>query len=161
MMAIRAKRKAKRQPEVYYALRIQSWEWDYSFGIADTRLFPGEVYEDYRHLTIRGELTRPAALAGQKIGLTFVPQRDIFQPASKFLNKPERVGHLQRSRNTKALEGTLAMPAETLPSILSMLIAERLRFVTFASTDLFRGAAQIREYRLHETVADDDLPSEE
>jgi hypothetical protein len=41
----------------------------------------------------------------------------------------------------------LFMPEDVLPSLLPFLLAERLRYVVFYGTPLFRGKCEIESYR--------------
>jgi hypothetical protein len=140
----------RRQTEepVYYALRIESWDWDYSFQIADSKWEPDEVYSDYRHLDVGGSLTHPKELGGHAIKLSFVPSDDLLgKRAHLYKARPDNVDCINRGRQTKVFSGVFSMPVDVLPTIVPMLLGERLRFLVLQGRKLHYGSASMRSYR--------------
>jgi hypothetical protein len=116
----------KAEADSYYVLPIRAWHWDYMFGLNTSKWRPDEVYADYRHLIVQGELARPRSIAGHQIELAFVPSPDLFDHPSR-QQRPSGVGSISRNRGWDVMHGILSMPQNVLPSLLPMLIAERLR----------------------------------
>jgi hypothetical protein len=65
-----------------------------------------------------------------------------------------------RDRETQSFRAVISMPEDILPSLLPMLLAERLRYVVFEGTPLFRGQAEICQYRFDALVDFGDFPPE-
>jgi hypothetical protein len=146
-----------RDESVDYVLEIRDWNWGFSFGVNPARDRDGP-YSDYRHLVVRGNLSRPKKVKAQEVELTFLPHHDLNEDKRE-RHEPKAVGslHLFRGR----LTGLLSIPSDALPSVLQMVIADRFRFAVLHGNRLRYGRALIRSFRLEMTIEEDDLPPDE
>lgn len=151
------RRNKRRLKEAHYVMSIDRWEWVFSFGINNTPKWIAGNYSDYRHLVVHGRLVRPAKVAGTATRLSFVPS-DIREAAKRFTVHPTHVGSIWKDHKEQSFKSVVLMPEDILPSLLPMLLAERLRYVVFTGTPLFRGHAEIRSYRFTLIVDFDDMP---
>jgi hypothetical protein len=76
-------------------------------------------------------------------------------PVALGWERPTRIGSLWKNHQERCLESVISMPEDVLPSLLPMLLAERLRYVVLNGTPLFRRQAEIRSYRF-EAIVDFD-----
>jgi hypothetical protein len=106
----------------------------------------------HRHLIVHGKLLRPAKVAGTPAIISFVPS-DVRNNAKHYTEPPSRIGSMWKERETQRFNCNISMPEDILPSLLPMLLAERLRYVVLDGTPLFRGQAEIRHYRFEALVA--------
>jgi hypothetical protein len=67
-----------------YVLKIEEWEWSFSFGVNEMRNTEGP-YSDFRHPHLRGDLVRRTRIEAEKVELTILPDHD--------LNEDKREGH--------------------------------------------------------------------
>jgi hypothetical protein len=65
-----------REPDVYYVVAIDGWDWSYSLSLNMDRQ-PADPYHEFRHLQVRGRLLHPKGLRTDRIALTFLPSRDL------------------------------------------------------------------------------------
>jgi hypothetical protein len=114
-----------------------------------------EIYSDYRHLELTGTLLRPTAIKAQMVQLVFIPD-DRYNQDNWHLHKTGHVGTLSLHRGR--LTGLFSLPSNVLPSLLTMLAADRFKFVTIAATKLRYGNAVAQDFRLDMNIDDDDLP---
>lgn len=154
----RKRRRPRKPTEARYVMPIDRWDWDYSFGINNTKGLLRGMYLDHRHLIVQGRLMRPTEIAGTLVRLSFVPS-DLRGESKLYAAPPTSIGSMWRDRETRAFSSVVSMPEDVLPSLISMLLAERLRYVVFVSAPLFRGQADLRHYRFEETIEPEDMPS--
>lgn len=149
-----ARKQRRRRPEEEietYRIAIDDWSWDFTFGQAFDRL-SAAPHADYRHLTVKGHLLDMPRVKADAVELTFMPDSRL-NPGAEAAGASGPAGGLHLWRGT--LAGLLSMPMDILPSLLTMLIGERLRFVTLTGARLRYGRAQVRHYRLA-MVPDDE-----
>lgn len=128
---------------------IGRWEWNYSFGINTWTKHVRGPYLDSRSLTVFGRFAYPVELIGAPVRLHLL----MFDTKdARYVEQPERVGSLSRHRETKGYEAYLFMPQDVLPSLLTMLVGERLRYVVLSGAALFRGGTEIESYRFEHEV---------
>lgn len=154
---IGVRRPRHRYDLIQYVLEIDSWEWDYSFGVSWSPFH--SVYEvtDHPHLNMYGTVISPTTLSGRYIELTLIPDR---RGAERYRETPEWIGTLRRAGRGKDLEVIFPMPADMLPPVLAALLADRLHYASLEGEPMSRGNAGIRKYRIQRALADDDLPTE-
>jgi hypothetical protein len=63
-----------------------------------------------------------------------------------------------KDRETKGYRGFVPLPQDILSSLLTMLIADKLRYVVFDAAPLFRGQTGIESYRFDEMVELEEYP---
>ncbi|TAJ82896.1 hypothetical protein [Reyranella sp.] len=151
---VRRKRKRRTAPRYayeHYSLSIERWEWDYSFGINEWKKHFRGTYREHRALTIHGVLHRPAGLIGTRAEVSFLPS-DMEGRAQRLPEPPTSIGQMWRVRREQKFEVFVSLPSDVLPSLLSMLIAEKLRFVTLDGMVLFRGRTEIRRFSFDATA---------
>jgi len=153
------RRPARNTKEAHYVVLIDRWEWNYSFGINNIPKISASRYLDYRLLKIFGNLMRPAKISGSRAELCFMPMT-IRVDAHEGEALPEYVGGLQEhpEQNTERYWAHLSMPQDILPSLLPMLVAQRIRCVVLSGSALSRGLASIRRFRFEATVDPDKQP---
>jgi hypothetical protein len=141
----------------YFVVPIERWNWSFSYGLNDVPgLRPG-TYVDYRHLYVFGDFLRPRRLAGQRVELSFVPSGASEEPTSPPLVKPDRIGNLWSDPPRKRFLAVLSMPGDALASVLTMLVAKRLRYVVLIGSRLSRDGSAVRHYSLE--ADDENLPA--
>lgn len=69
------RRRSQREPDVYYVVAIDGWDWSYSLSLNTDRKAV-DPYHD-RHLQVRGRLLHPKGLRTDRIALTFLPSEDL------------------------------------------------------------------------------------
>lgn len=148
------KRRAKSDC-VYYTIEIQDWHWSFWFGVSRTRYFSGGPYDDYRHLVVKGKLLAPAKMNVRSIELSFLPSQKLNE-GYRENDEPITIGSLSLLRGY--LTGRLSMPADILPSLLTIATAGRLRYVIIQGDKLFRGHGRMNNFRFETTLDPDDIP---
>ena len=135
-----------------YPIAIESWSWDYSFGLAFDKASP-DPYAEYRHLTIRGHLIDMPDVKAETVELTFLPG-DLDRQHNAKCGGPRTVGslHLWRGR----LTGLITMPRDALSPVLTMLAADRFHVVDIAAARLCYGRTMVIRYRIATTYDDED-----
>lgn len=135
-----------------YPVAIESWSWDYSFGLAFDKASP-DPYAEYRHLTIRGHLIDMPDVKAATVELTFLPG-DLDRRHSAERGALRTVGslHLWRGR----LTGLITMPRDALPPILTMLAAGKFHVVDITAARLHYGRAMVNRFRIAMTRDDED-----
>ncbi|MEZ5898509.1 MAG: hypothetical protein R3D51_03350 [Hyphomicrobiaceae bacterium] len=122
-----------------YVVRIEDWEWSLSFGV-NTMSHRTDPYADFRHLVLRGKLLRPTNLKADTGELTLLPDPRLnWDQRQK--DEPKCVGSLDLYRGR--LTGLLSLPSDALPSLLQMLIGERLRYAVITSANADRRTAAL------------------
>lgn len=155
----RPRRGGRWPTEIHYIMPIERWEWGYSFGVNNTRRLLQGIFLDHRHLIVYGKLIRPSLLKEENVKLSFVPS-NVRDEAKHYTEAPPHIGSIWKDREARCINSAISMPEDVLPSLLPMLQTERLRYVVFAGTPLFRGQADIRSYRFAVGVDLDDFPPE-
>jgi hypothetical protein len=138
--------------KVQHVIRIESWNFDYTFGINDLKYLTGP-YSDYRHLKIRGAIVQPTSIKAREAEVTCFPDIQLMESNLKPTDKARPPGNV--AHWGKDYSASLHMPADALPLVLQMLIAGRYRFVVFEAAKSFRGEAPIFYFRFSEALDDD------
>lgn len=152
----RVKRRPKKPQSTSYVISIERWEWNYSFGINDwePHLHAG-YYADYRHLQVHGALVRPSEVSDVAVQLNFLTT-EISSERSPYRKDPTDIGPMWKRRGA-GIEAYLLMPTDILPTLLPMLVAEKLRYVVLHGAPMFRGGTQIQRFQFAE-LAPEDFP---
>ncbi|MBR0689869.1 hypothetical protein JQ594_28425 [Bradyrhizobium manausense] len=152
---IRKKRKQRpREPDVYYVVAIEGWDWGYSLSL-NTERQAADPYHEFRHLQVRGRLLHPKGLRTERIALTFLPSREL-DPETRKTQRPLGVGWLDGYGDP--ITGLLPLPMDALPPILQMMIGERFRFVVMHGTKFSHRRAALHGFRMVMKIDKDDLP---
>lgn len=133
---------------VHYRVSINDWDWSFSFSATRQRFAP-DIYQDFRHLLIRGTLVLPKTVDVATVELTFVPNSKLNE-GRKQSEMSGWVGFLQLNR--KHLSGIISMPSDALSPVLQMLIAHRFRHIDLSGVRLSHGKANLRSYRFATTI---------
>jgi hypothetical protein len=141
---------------VWYVVAIESWEWSLSFGIDRTRN-ASEPYTDFRHLHLIGKLLRPTKLKEDTVRVVLLPDERYNRDHWDQQRHVPSIGGIGFYRGS--FEALCLLPADALPSLLTMLTAEKLRYVVLQGAKLRYGRAHLEHYSLEMTF-DDDLPPE-
>ncbi len=149
----RRKQSSPRSEHVYYILKILSWQWSLSFGVAhDPR--QTDPYDDYRHLTIHSQFLWPDKLRDATIDLTFIPDRDLDQEQRR-THRPPHIGFINLR---KAAHGILSLPSDALPALLPMLIGDKFGYLVLHGTGLRYRQASVHSFRFEMQINEDDWP---
>jgi hypothetical protein len=152
-------RRPTRRPrveKVQHVVEIESWKFDYMFGIDDTSFQRGPYY-DMRHLQLHGSIIAPAGLKAAKGDVTCFPTESLVGASSARI--PENimpVGSLMY--RGQAYAAYLYFPSDILPVILQMLAAGKYRYIIFEAAPGGQEAA-IYYFRFAETFGDEDIAS--
>jgi len=71
-------------------------------------------------------------------------------------DSPIGIGSLNLHR--RHLQGIFPMPADALPMLLTMLTADKLRYVVMSGEQMRYGHARIQSFRMEMSIDEDDLP---
>jgi hypothetical protein len=94
--------------------------------------------------------------------LSFVPSDDLLgKRAHQYKTRPDCVGHIDRGRRTKVFSAYFSMPVDVLPTIVPMLLGERLRFLILQGSKLHYGGTPVRSYRFLRELTEDDFPPDQ
>lgn len=149
----RPQRKPVEMP-LRYVIRIEAWDWSYWLGI-NAGHDKTELYNDFRHLHLTGTVLRPSNTKADRVELIFIPDARYNQDYWH-QHKLAHIGTLNLYRGT--LSGLFSLPMDVLPSLLTMLAAEKLRFVTISSAKLRYGKAVAQNYSFDMNIDEDDMP---
>ncbi|KRD72069.1 hypothetical protein ASE60_22700 [Ensifer sp. Root278] len=149
-------RRRKRVDPVYYIVEVQEWDWSFWFGVSNMPERYGP-YDDYRHLVFCGKLLRPSKVKAESVELSFLPNQHLNE-GQRERDQPLSIGHLSVHR--RSMSGVLSMPADALPSLLTMATAGRLRYVVMQGEKLHYGQASLKSFRFEMKIDEDDLPPE-
>jgi hypothetical protein len=134
---------------VFHVLRITRWNFDYSFGL-NTLKGENDLYSDFRHLELHVGVLKPTGIKAKQGRLVFFPDENFAAGSptrtKKFadhfdkspVRPPPPVGHV--SYRGKDYKANLFMPPDALPLVLTMLSAEKYRFVSFEAENGSRDA---------------------
>ena len=142
--------------DTYYVVAIEDWDWSVWFGVNKTPE-RGGPYSDYRHLLLYGKVLRPA-LKADSVELTLLPE-DALNEGNRELHNPTAIGSLHLYRGT--LRGLVSIPADLLPSLLTMLTADKLRYAVLSGDKLRYNQATLRDFRLQRDLEEEDFPPED
>lgn len=150
------KRRRTRVDPVYYVVEVQEWDWSFWFGVSNMPERNGP-YDDYRHLVFYGKLLRPSKVKAESVELSFLPNKHLNE-GQRERDQPHSIGHLSLHRGS--MSGVFSMPADVLPSLLTMATADRLRYVVIQGEKLHYGQASMTSFRFEMKIGEDDLPPE-
>lgn len=149
----RPKPRKRREGPVTYDIRIEAWEWSYSFGVSHRPQQGKDPYEDFRHLHLNGTLIRPTHIKSKKVTVMLLPDAAL-DPERRSRNTPTAIGSISAGRGEIGI--LLSIPADALTNILIMLTADKFQFVSLEGTKLHYGQGMITYLRLDMTDADPD-----
>lgn len=150
------KRARRTMPEyVGYLVEVSGWDWSFSFGISHDKR-QDDPYSEYRHLVVKGSLLRPAGVKAKDAELIFLPNIENNE-ANRMQHEPKSIGSLNLYNGI--LHGLLSMPADALPPVLTVLSAQRFRFVLLQGERLRWRKALIRSYSIDTHLDEDDYPA--
>lgn len=143
----------KREPETEYVVAVESWDWSLSFGVNP----PGDKYGafmDYRHLDLTGTVLRPLKTTAKTAAIHLMPEIELNEDR-RGQSAPTGIGSV--SVHSGHLEGLISIPADTLPPLLTLATADRLKFIVLRGEKLRYGHARIRTMRVEMHIDEDDL----
>jgi hypothetical protein len=145
-------RAQKAQSSVQYDVRLTDWRWEYGFSVGAPlgHGLPLEPYFDNREIELFGVPIRPNGLKAEaaKIRLSFfVEVEDV-----KGRAPPPSIGDLYLK--DALLEAYVVMPTDVLPSLLTMLTADRFKRVSIAAPKLHYRTSKIQRVRFHRNLED-------
>lgn len=114
-------------------------------------------YSDYRHLQLRGKILRPSKIKADTVELVFLPDRRLNE-GERERDRPIGLGSLKLHRGH--LQGIFPMPSDVMPLLLTMLTAEKLRYVVMNGAKMRYGHARIQSFRMEMSIDEDDFPPE-
>ncbi|MGD9668837.1 MAG: hypothetical protein AB7U75_07220 [Hyphomicrobiaceae bacterium] len=150
----RRRRRSREQDEPRtYVVRIEDWEWSLSFGV-NNMSHRTDPYSDFRHLALRGKLLRPTSLKAETAELTLLPDPRLnWDQRQK--DEPRCVGSLDLYDGQ--LRRLLSLPSDALPSLLQMLIGERLHYAVITGDKLRYRKGLVSYFSLDMTIDEDEL----
>ncbi|MDA9445634.1 MULTISPECIES: hypothetical protein [unclassified Bradyrhizobium] len=148
------RRRSQREPDVYYVVAIDGWDWSYSLSLNTDRRAV-DPYQEFRHLQVRGRLLNPKGLRTDRIALTFLPSKDLERETWRAL-RPLLVGSLDKHGDE--ITGLFSLPEDALPPILQMMTADRFKFFVANGTPFSHRRATLTGFRLEMKLDPDDLP---
>jgi hypothetical protein len=101
---------------------------------------------------------RSAGLKTDAGEVTLLPSNDMSEERRKDY-KPIALGGLDVYRDM--IKGSIGIPADALPPILQMLIAEEFKFVLLRGSKFRYRSARLTSLRLEMKLDEDDLPPED
>lgn len=124
------------QPEkIKHIFRIESWKFDYLFGVDVLPSRPGE-YLDSRYLELEGHIIEPAKITAKRGKITCSPQASLIG-----VDRPRVAPTKEKSAAVGAVyyrgkeyNAHLFFPGDMLPAILLMLSVEKYRYVIFEAS---------------------------
>jgi hypothetical protein len=154
-----SRKKSKRRVEkhVYYVVEILGWEWSFMFGVSNAPQISGGPYDDYRHLMVHGKLIRPTRLQERSLELNLLPDERL-NKEHRQNDHPTLIGHLSFHGRPSAL---MSVPADALPTLLTMLIAEKFKYVVLHGSALRYRQTDLQSLRFEMQIDEEDLPDEE
>lgn len=156
-MAKRARKKRKRPEEeiVWYAVRIEDWNWDYHFGVNHDRRKPN-AYTEYRTLEVEGQPFCPSSLKAES-AIVHVMTDDGLLDAERKEGMTPSAGFVEVRDNL--FQANLWLPSDVQPSLLQLLIAGKLRYAVMIGEKLRYRRARIRSFQFCCMLdEDEDLP---
>lgn len=154
------KKRSRKKPQnkvVFYVAEIESWDWGFLFGLAG-RPREADPYHDFRHLTLKGKLLRPSKYEGQSIEMRCIPDPDL-NAGAREERSPIAAGSIDiYGGEMSALFG---VPLDVLPSLLTMLTAEKLRYAILQGGPMRYRKTSLTSIRLEMNITEDDLWEEE
>ena len=151
-------RKATRQETVFYVIAIDNWEWSFTFGVSSIREDEG-AYADYRQLLLCGRLLAPSSVKAETVELALLPNEELNLGQERDRHQPISIGSVHVAQGH--MSALISIPADALPSILTMVTAEVLRFAVLTGSKLRYGRTAITRMRLEMKLGEDDLPTDE
>jgi len=142
-----------------YLIQIQDWSWDFYFGLNTMRgERSSEAFADNRHLKVAGRLLRPRGAPAEFAELTFLPSLELNPAAiadrrSDFEPKGVGVAYFSEGR----LGGSIPIPHDVLPPLVTALSARRINFLSMEGVPLLHREILIRGvgFRANYRVEDD------
>jgi hypothetical protein len=139
-------------PSIWFVVAVESWDWGFSFGV-EKRSERDAPYSDYRHLHVRGNLVKPTNTRAKNANVVFLPSQSLNQ-SDRADRIPLSVGHLHSYRGV--LDVGLSMPADVLPSLLTVFAADRAPYLVLEGTGS-RAHADIIGYSVETSLTEEDL----
>ena len=140
-----------------YVVEITGWGWSLSFGINHSPHLGGGPYSDFRHLRLEGRLIIPTSIKASLVEVTLMPDLRM-NAGPREGDFPQAIGSLElHNGRLKILSG---MPADTLDAVLMLLSSGKLRTIAIHGTRLRYSHGLIRSFSTHESIPEDDLPSD-
>ncbi|MEN8136171.1 MAG: hypothetical protein ABFS18_11645 [Thermodesulfobacteriota bacterium] len=155
------KRRKVRQPKKefeLYIIEIDSWEAPYFFGVNFNKDIIDGPFWEHASVKISGKFIQPGKIEEKAVSISVYGDRDITpcltDPVKYDEYKPKAVGTL--TVRGKLRDGSAWFPIDILPVIISMLGAERYRYIAMQGHALYRGHANIRSVSFHQEYDEDD-----
>jgi hypothetical protein len=142
---------------VQYVVAIEGWDWGYTLLLNDDKR-PIDPYHEFRHLQITGRLLRPAGLKTDRVEVSVLPTSDMSEDKRKNY-EPIALGSLDALPGI--IRGSIGIPADALPPILTMLIAKELKFVLMTGSKFRHRSARLTGLRLEMKLTEDDEVEDE
>lgn len=154
----RKKRRKPADPIVWYAMRVEEWNFDYHFGHIVFRHDPNP-YRQFTTIEITGTPIRPIGLKADKAVLSISDGATLNEWNQKQGVTKHLIGLLDLIDGT--LRGHLSIPPDALPSLLQLLIAGELRYAVLRGSKLRYRSAHIIDCQFSRSLDEtEDLPED-
>ena len=142
------------ESQVQYVIKIEGWDWSFSFGVNRTKSWD-DPYWEFRHLIVTGSLRRPAMPKVTAAKLTLMPRIELNE-AQRQNHQPEMVGSIN-SRGAE-FEARVSIPADVMTTLVAAFHAGQLRYAVLEGEKLRYGSALVTDLRLDRFVDYGDEP---
>lgn len=158
MTTRRSKRRAPRDEIVWYALRVEGWNFDYHFGHVVYRHDPRN-YREFSTMEITGTPIRPVGLKADKAFLTVSTGATLDELNQQRDVTTHLIGLINLIDGT--LRGHLSIPSDAFQPLLQLLIAGQLGYAVLRGSKLRYRSAHIVDCQFCRTLDEiEDLPED-
>lgn len=141
----RKKKKTRRIESATFVVEILDWNVDYSFSLDKEQRIKGGPYWEYTSLKIMGRLVSPEKLLDRTIDITILGDREkdwAVEKPSECNWKPISVGGLTINKSYSEYLGSI--PFHAIQLLVTLLQAEKTKYIELTGDALYRGSASIR-----------------
>lgn len=135
-----------------YIVEIDGWDWNYTLSVNNGSGLYDAVF-DWRMVVITGKPRGPKLSKASRAEVRISPDwRD--EDMSKFRRPVPSIGSMSLSKGVFGV--SQCIPRDALAPIISMLIADRFKFVRIVGTPLHYGSGEITGFSLLTRLEDDE-----
>ena len=124
-----------------------------------SRIIHGSPYHERDWIIVHGTILEPTSYKGKKLEFFFFLDHTLSKAERESSDRyrdepPSDVGRVEQRKD--GLHITLNIPEDSLPILLQLLLAGKVKFITFGADKFRYKQASVYNYRFCETLDEDE-----
>ena len=138
---------------VKHVIQIESWNFDYLFGVDDRKIVSGLPYWESRRIQVRGKILKPA-LKASAARISLSSSDGLVSRELKSTESGKPIGYI--SYRAADYSANLFMPSDAFGLVLQAFAANRYHWISMDGAKSGNGEVMVHTFMLLESIDETD-----